>query len=411
MPPTHTQPGSILLIAPSSPEDTKTPSSTTRYFRNSIPGRIIESTVSTSRASISSLTCIGPWGDANPVVLPTFRARDVVLLGVDTATGGASGVLDAYGLLGGGMGGAITGAVVDEVVGDYTEEGVDKILDKDDVKRIDGKCKNIVTLVIRIKHSFHNEHAVLGFWKPEGDEKDSQTNDEPTAEKELEGNDSTESPTKKEKAKAFLAQAKSYFDTHPGWFSPYLMATKRLPAIPRTLSPTLVMFYAPLVPGDLALAHHLLSHMHSVIRPASPSSKHQMLITALGVKPLTGAIWASSRRPEEGKLKYLLGDGVPALIVPVKDGTPTLFWSGKKHVDPQDLFEFLSVVMQDRVDKEEVRDAVDGLCKSLENLREMKAVNGDRVGVVGLRYEENEETTDEEGDAVSRKKRWWKRKK
>lgn len=61
--------------------------------------------------------------------------------------------------------------------------------------------------------------------------------------------------------------------------------------------------------------------------PPPPPPPRRMLITVLGLRPHR-TLWTSSARPSESVLNYILLNGCPALVVPVKSGAPLVAWDG-----------------------------------------------------------------------------------
>lgn len=51
-----------------------------------------------------------------------------------------------------------------------------------------------------------------------------------------------------------------------------------------------------------------------------------MLILLLGIKPHRLGLWTSSARPSESVMQYLLLNGCPAIVVPIKPGSPLVAW-------------------------------------------------------------------------------------
>jgi hypothetical protein len=60
--------------------------------------------------------------------------------------------------------------------------------------------------------------------------------------------------------------------------------------------------------------------------PAPPIPR-RMVILLVGLKPHR-KIWTSSQRPGESVIKYILLNGAPAIVVPVKPGAPLIAWDG-----------------------------------------------------------------------------------
>lgn len=64
------------------------------------------------------------------------------------------------------------------------------------------------------------------------------------------------------------------------------------------------------------------------INPLSkaPAPPRRMLILLLGIKPHRLGLWTSSARPSESVMQYLLLNGCPAIVVPIKPGSPLVAW-------------------------------------------------------------------------------------
>ncbi|KAG8919848.1 hypothetical protein FRC01_001069 [Tulasnella sp. 417] len=52
----------------------------------------------------------------------------------------------------------------------------------------------------------------------------------------------------------------------------------------------------------------------------------RMVVLALGIKPHRAGAWTSSARPGESVMHYVLFSGCPAIVVPVKPGSPLVAW-------------------------------------------------------------------------------------
>jgi hypothetical protein len=123
------------------------------------------------------------------------------------------------------------------------------------------------------------------------------------------------------------------------------------------------MCYGPFAPGDYLLAHHLTEQAYPRLiafcdpQPTTSTSFDRLFISLVGIKPFR-TTWASSRRPDEGRLHYHSPDGVPAIVLPVKAGTPLISWHASTLKDAftgdvnewqtqsrQDVFSFLEQVI------------------------------------------------------------------
>lgn len=80
-----------------------------------------------------------------------------------------------------------------------------------------------------------------------------------------------------------------------------------------------------------------LSNMFSRSRTPSPEPTltalppppvpRRMVILVVGIKPHR-MIWSTSARPSESVLNYILLNGCPAIVIPVKLGAPLVAWDG-----------------------------------------------------------------------------------
>lgn len=57
----------------------------------------------------------------------------------------------------------------------------------------------------------------------------------------------------------------------------------------------------------------------------APPVPRRMVIVVVGIKPHR-KLWMTSARPEESVINYILLNGCPALVVPVKTGSPLIAW-------------------------------------------------------------------------------------
>ena len=59
---------------------------------------------------------------------------------------------------------------------------------------------------------------------------------------------------------------------------------------------------------------------------ALPPPQRRMVILAVGIAPHRAGIWTSSQRPGESIMNYTLLNGCPAMVVPIRTGTPLIAW-------------------------------------------------------------------------------------
>lgn len=59
---------------------------------------------------------------------------------------------------------------------------------------------------------------------------------------------------------------------------------------------------------------------------ALPPPQRRMVILVIGIAPHRAGIWTSSQRPGESIMDYVLLNGCPAMVVPIRTGTPLIAW-------------------------------------------------------------------------------------
>ncbi|KAJ7669038.1 hypothetical protein B0H17DRAFT_217181 [Mycena rosella] len=328
-----------------------------RKLVGSMTGRIVMSSYESLRAAGTSVVCLSPWGDSVPLLLPCIRFRDLAVHTVIAATGGMAVVAAP-----------VFGGVAAEVISTFgdtilVEIGLhagfslaataanDLVIDKSIKAVIPIHSKRLETtgvkvLLITLKYKMTMTDAALGFYR-----------------------------SSVHKDNSLFATVKDYLAIEKGWFSPYLFASGRRPIIPRTMKPDVVFCHGPFLEGDyrvgqtllaesamvIALCsapppsppatppeqHHLsipkLSQMPSLTnlmrsRPPSPSepehtlaplppppAPRRMVVVCVGLKPHR-TLWTTSARPSESVINYVLLNGCPAVVVPVKVGAPLVAW-------------------------------------------------------------------------------------
>ncbi|KAG6807008.1 hypothetical protein H0H92_009170, partial [Tricholoma furcatifolium] len=159
--------------------------------------------------------------------------------------------------------------------------------------------------------------------------------------------------------RSLYSSVRDYLAREKGWFSPYLYASARVPAIPRTIKSDIVICHGPFLTGDYRVGQTLLAESKLAItlcdsEPASPIASpnpakkpfssvskntsmsppptpqpRRLIILLVGLKPHRVNIWASSKRPGESVINYLLCDGCPTVVVPMSkmSGAPLLAWN------------------------------------------------------------------------------------
>ncbi|KAF7300691.1 hypothetical protein HMN09_00954800 [Mycena chlorophos] len=345
-------------VAPEPAHDEKEKSAPwiVRKLVGSMTGRVVMSSYETLRAAGTSVVCLSPWGDSSPFLLPCIRFRDLAVHTIVVATGGMAVVAAP-----------VMGAVGSEVIGvlgdtilvemgvhagfELTAEAANDMVIKGPLEHViptHGKrleTTAVKALLITLKYKITMEDAALGFFR-----------------------------SSIHKDNSLFSTVKDYLAVEKGWFSPYLFASSRRPIIPRTMSPDVVFCHSPFLQGDYQVGQTLLKESALVItfsapsttttpqsekkhnplavpkfelptlsnhlrsRPPSPHEpdlKHavlptppqprRMVVLLVGLKPHR-ALWATSARPGESVINYILLNGCPAIVVPVKVGAPLVAW-------------------------------------------------------------------------------------
>ncbi|KAK0192308.1 hypothetical protein F5146DRAFT_1039294 [Armillaria mellea] len=347
-----------------------------RKLVGSMTGRIVLSSYESLRAAGTSIICLSPWGDSSPLSLPCIRFRDIAVHTVIAATGGMAAVAAP-----------VMGPVSDLVVGSLgdtilvemgmhvgfeatTKIANDLVIDKAVKHMIPTHSKmfettNVKVVLITLKFKQIMEDAALGFFR------------------------SSVHNCICLGIHPLFSSVIDYFSVEKGWFSPYLFASSRRPIIPRTMQPDVLFCHGPFLQGDYRIGETLLKESASVImltaapppevkpmqaeepshfslsnlsipslswshilsrsRSPSPSpesgkgitldgdptpqltplpappSPRRLVIVLVGLKPHR-KLWTTSARPGESVINYLLLNGCPAIVVPVKVGAPLLAW-------------------------------------------------------------------------------------
>ncbi|KAF5338179.1 hypothetical protein D9758_014715 [Tetrapyrgos nigripes] len=229
-----------------------------RQITGSLTGRILKSSYESLKATGNSVTCLSPWGDQSPLILPSIRFRDLAIESVLAATGGTASIAtpimpDVSDVLVPSMGGSTilvdtvlnvgfdlaTGAVDDLITGKPVDNAIDAIQEmRDRAKKGLGGTTAVKILCITLKYKITTKDAALGFYRS-GVHTDSN----------------------------LFTKMKDYLDIDKGWFSPYLFASNRRPVIPRIIHPDFVFCHGPFLQGDYAVGQRLLreSESHNII--------------------------------------------------------------------------------------------------------------------------------------------------
>ncbi|KZV99552.1 hypothetical protein EXIGLDRAFT_724583 [Exidia glandulosa HHB12029] len=225
-----------------------------RKLAGSMTGRIVMSAYETMRATGTTVVCLSPWGDANPLFLPNIRFRDLLIHTIIVATGGTASIAAP-----------VLGPVANEFVATVGDsivvqlgvhagfEVTTKIADDLTIGKVVKHSipahsavlvtTAVKTLLITLKYKHTMTDASLGFFRS------SESND---ADSNL------------------FSSVKDFISIEKGWFSPYLFASHRRPVIPRSVQPDVVFCHGPFVAGDYRIAQTLLDESATMIALCDP---------------------------------------------------------------------------------------------------------------------------------------------
>ncbi|KAF9446574.1 hypothetical protein P691DRAFT_732953 [Macrolepiota fuliginosa MF-IS2] len=323
-------------------------------------GRIVMSSYESLRAAGTNVICLSPWGDSSPLFLPCIRFRDLAIHTVIAATGGMAAVAaPAMGPisdivvtslgdsilveLGFHAGFELSTKAANDLVFEHTANKLIPIHSE----RLETTAVKVLLITLKYRHTM--EDAALGFYRSSLHEDIS-----------------------------LFSSIKDYLAVEKGWFSPYLFASARRPIIPRSMKPDIVFCHGPFLSGDYRIGETLLAELASAIvlcdaplpipsagakdkekeegnsgsrlsslsipalrnhfsRSRSPSPDpeltplpqppmpRRMVILVVGLKPHR-KLWSTSARPEESVINYILLNGCPGIVIPVKTGAPLVAW-------------------------------------------------------------------------------------
>ncbi|KAF5340354.1 hypothetical protein D9611_007926 [Ephemerocybe angulata] len=228
-------------------EDEKSAPWVVRKLVGSMTGRIVMSSYESLRAAGTSVICLSPWGDSSPLLLPCIRFRDLAVHTVIVATGGMAAVaapvmgpvseaaLSSFGdtilvELGLNAGFSLGTKMANDLVFD---KPLGKLLPLHDARL---ETTTVKELTITLKFKLAMEDANLGFFR-------GSVHSDPS----------------------LFSSVKEYLSVDKGWFSPYLFASARRPAIPRSMKPDVVFCHGPFLLGDYRIGETLLAESASVI--------------------------------------------------------------------------------------------------------------------------------------------------
>jgi hypothetical protein len=265
----------------------------TRFFGNSMVGRVGRATAQSLQSTAKLPYYLSPWGDNNPVTLPNIRRRDFVLagvlhVGIETLAPSAVTMIEKS---------------IQKAAEFTIEEAADlgiNIWGGRNGQRIKRRV-GLNTLELRISHKLIGEEASLVF---HGQRK---------------------AVDKRSCAK--------------GWFCPYLYCSGRATDLERAKDFSVVELRGPGLAADASIGPTLLSSFvetatpiiylcpWELTHPTYPRYRRLALFVA-GISPYrTGTAWSQARIPNEARLSFHLFAHIPALVVPVIAEAPVLAWS------------------------------------------------------------------------------------
>ncbi|KAG2003405.1 hypothetical protein CC2G_004007 [Coprinopsis cinerea AmutBmut pab1-1] len=365
------------------------------------------------RAMGTSVVCLSPWGDSSPLLLPCIRFRDLAVHTVIVATGGMAAVAAPVMAPISEVAVATFGSTILVQLGlrggfSLATKGANDLLISKPINKLIPihsdvlETTGVKILTITLKFKLAMEDAALGFYRGSAHEDTS-----------------------------LFSSVMDYISVEKGWFSPYLFASARRPVIPRSMKPDVIFCHGPFLSGDYSIGETLLKESASVIhlcdppkpaveekekedesfldklkipalsnlfdRSRTPSPEpalapvppppvpRRMVIVVVGLKPFR-SMWSSSKRPEESVIKYILVNGCPSIVVPVKVGAPLLAWDTMTLEKLWDIS--LPVEGEEKSADGKFEGVVDTLCEYLD-----LCVDWDRV-----RVPESTEGTESDGE-------------
>jgi len=347
-----------------------------RKLVGSMTGRIVMSSYESLRAAGTSVICLSPWGDSSPLLLPCIRFRDLAIHMVIAATGGTAAIAAP-----------VMGPVSDVVISSFGDtiivelglhsgfelgiKAADDLLIEHPIehhiiptndRRLNTTAIKSLTITLKYKHT--TSDAGLGFFRSS-----------------MHADTSLFSSVKD-----YLAVEKGWFSPYlfasgrrpiiPRTMTPdvvfchgpFLGGDYRIGQTLLNESATIITLCDPPPPPTPPAASertprsHLSAHSLSTFvtnttskfsRSRSPypskvpssvpadtlsntpapdssitpatSPPRRMVLLVLGIKPHRH-LWTTSARPGESVIEYILFNGCPAIVIPVKPGSPLVAW-------------------------------------------------------------------------------------
>ncbi|KAJ3179238.1 hypothetical protein HDU85_004927 [Gaertneriomyces sp. JEL0708] len=294
-----------------------------RYIQNNIYVRIIVSVARTTRNVFRAPFRLASNGSNNPIDLPNIRFRDalaLLLVGGDLCDSygldpwieeTAAALLEFFGACG-----SEEGEWVFKTLSDYVMDSLinEPLFDEINLASAGIGMPGLVTHKVVAKHNICNCGANLQWYFGRSHLYNNQK-------------------------ESILRQAKhvtlEYADCSKAWYCKYLYSTGRTPVgIPRSEHPTIIACTGPMLHCDYFTAYDMLKLSTSIIsmcraEPTCDVDTYRMIVSLVGIAPHR-RLWSQSRRPDEGKLTYMMLNGCPSLVIPVEcSNAPVLAWDCK----------------------------------------------------------------------------------
>ncbi|KAL8789553.1 MAG: hypothetical protein Q9195_006780 [Heterodermia aff. obscurata] len=272
-----------------------------RAFGNMFEVRVCSAIGSTTTATVKLHSTLSPWGDNNPLVLPSVQPSDLLSSFIPFG-------FDIFEILLDGLGHCIK--LVLPKRGEKKKE-----IQIQDIVKADGE-----TLAARI---VRKEEIVLP--RPQGVKPIKMKVKHKLIGTTANINLVSERPRPGKSERRFSSRGK-------GWFCPYLYCTGRKAHIRRAQDFSIAELRGPgSLEADEDVAYRLLSESPSLLLLCDPQPSvvtKRMIILLIGISPRWTGLWSQSRKPEAARLKFHLPkSSCSALVVPVIEDAPMLAWS------------------------------------------------------------------------------------
>ncbi|KAG9046500.1 hypothetical protein FS837_004300 [Tulasnella sp. UAMH 9824] len=351
-----------------------------RELAGSLTGRVMMASYETIKATGKSVVCLSPWGDSSPLLLPCIRFRDLVATTITLGKGGTAAIVapaisSSADMVPGGSDAA--SFVTAQLVSSAGKEAVDNavnwlLVDKplDDLLRththvLDGNSAKEILITLKYKHV--TKDAALGFFRSpqHGDASIlSKVADyfavengvvlylplcqrstvaetllsqsafalhfcQPQAPSEQKTPTSVQGGVKADHQDAESQPAGSKpagLKAQTKRLGKKLLnegASSEVPAGGTESAGRQPAVQANAPPADADVDQ---SDLNPLVKASTSVPSRRMIILPLGIKPHRARAWTSSARPGESVMRYILFNGCPTVVVPVKPGSPLVAW-------------------------------------------------------------------------------------